>query len=162
MIAEAWHSWRLGLLKPTQSSNSTPTAPNLPKPCVTRSLRGYDVRLRGQAFLYHLPPENATSLDKLVCPTKVFLRAGSVLQTLPSSMLLTCMWVVPLGRLLLGSRQQTVLPLVLFSAPWNGAIGPEKNPSSLTNQRSANVHEGKSPRTSFGASNLEDRYRATT
>ena len=126
------------------------------------------MRLRGQAFLYHLPPENATSLYKLVCPTKVFLRAGSVLQTLPSSMLLTCMWVVPLGRLLLGSRQQTVLPLVLFSAPWNGAIGPEKNPSSLTNQRSANVHEGKSPRTSiwqppsFGASNLEDRYRATT
>ena len=74
-----------------------------------------------------------------------------MLQTLPSPMLLTCMWVVPLGRLLLGSRKQTGLPLVLLSAPWNGATGPEKNPSSLTNQQSAKVHEGNPPEPQLGS-----------
>ena len=104
-----------------------------------RSIRGYDMRLPGLHVFHHLPPENATSWTTSV------LVPGSVLafcfETFPNSMLLTYTWVVPLGRLLLGSRQQTVLPLVLFSAPWNGAIGPEKNPSSLTNQPST-VHLG--------------------
>ena len=128
VIVKPWHLWYLEFFIKWQLhalQYTVPTEPNLPRndclPCVTGASADTmcaSLSCNRVDLLITCRLEMPTSLDKLAV---VFL--GSLLafffETFHSSTLLTCMWVVPLSRLLLGSRQQTAASSITFgSVEW--------------------------------------------